>query len=252
VVIFSATDVTGLVEKDAQLIQASKMKTLGEMSAGMAHELNQPLNAIKLGSDFLKLTAQNGIDISPDRFKQVADEISAQVDRAAGIITHLREFGRKSDLIPDEVDINAPIQGVFTIIGKQLALENIHVDLELRENLPKVLAHSNRLEQVFFNLVVNARDAIQSSSSGGGEIVIRSFLEDGSVAVSVSDSGCGIPPDDLLKIFEPFFTTKRTGEGMGLGLAISYGIVKDYGGDIQVGSEVGEGTTFKLLFHPAV
>ena len=252
VVIFSATDVTGLVEKDAQLIQASKMKTLGEMSAGMAHELNQPLNAIKLGSDFLKLSAQNGIDMSPDHFKQVAEEISAQVDRAAGIITHLREFGRKSDLIADEVDINIPIQGVFTIIGKQLALENITVELELSQDLPKVLAHSNRLEQVFFNLVVNARDAIQSCSNGdGGEIVIRSFLEDHSVAVSVSDTGCGIPPHDLLKIFEPFFTTKRTGEGMGLGLAISYGIVKDYGGDIQVGSEVGEGTTFKLLFPPA-
>ena len=251
VVIFSATDVTGLVEKDAQLIQASKMKTLGEMSAGMAHELNQPLNAIKLGSDLLRLVATNGAELSRDRFKQVAEEISSQVDRAAGIITHLREFGRKSDLIPDAVDINVPIQGVFTIIGKQLALQNITVELDLTPNMPKVLAHANRLEQVFFNLVVNARDAIQSKKSGKGGIAIRSWVEGRSVAVSVSDTGCGIPSEDLLKVFEPFFTTKRAGEGMGLGLAISYGIIKDYGGEIQVDSEAGKGTTFKLLFSPA-
>ena len=251
VVIFSATDVTDLVEKDAQLIQASKMKTLGEMSAGMAHELNQPLNAIKLGSDFLKLSASNGLELPKERFKQVADEISAQVDRAAGIIQHLREFGRKSELTPDAIDINEPIRGVFTIIGKQLSLQNIKVELDLGQGLPRVLAHVNRLEQVFFNLVANARDAILSGGKPGGEIAIRSWMEGGTVAVSVSDTGCGISPGDLRKIFEPFFTTKRAGEGMGLGLAISYGIIKDYGGDIHVGSEVGEGTTFKLVFPPA-
>jgi len=250
-VIFSATDVTDLVEKDAQLLQASKMKTLGEMSAGMAHELNQPLNAIKLGSDFLRLAAQSNMELDSERFKQVSDEISAQVDRAAGIINHLREFGRKSGPTPGAVDINTPIRGVFTIIGKQLELQNIHVDMALSPSLPPILAHANRLEQVFFNLVSNARDAILSKGGGEGEIAIRSWAEDGHVCVSVSDSGLGIAPADLRKIFEPFFTTKRAGEGMGLGLAISYGIIKDYGGDIQVGSEVGEGTTFKLSFPRA-
>jgi PAS domain S-box-containing protein len=259
VVIFSATDVTGQVEKDAQLIQASKMKTLGEMSAGMAHELNQPLNAIKLGSDFLKLVAEGGLELPPQRFRQVAEEISAQVDRAAGIINHLREFGRKSDLYPDEVDINTPIRGVFAIIGQQLALQNIRVELDLTRDLPRVRAHANRLEQVFFNLVVNARDAIQTKGAkrtdqggqgdqGDGEIAIRSFTLNGVVAVSVSDTGPGITPEDLPKVFEPFFTTKRAGEGMGLGLAISYGIIKDYGGEIRVGSEPGEGATFTVLF----
>lgn len=252
VVIFSAADVTGLVEKDAQLIQASKMKTLGEMSAGMAHELNQPLNAIKLGSDFLLLSAQNALPMPPESFAQVAREISAQVDRAATIIQHLRDFGRKSDITPDAIDVNDPVTGVFTIIGKQLTLQNIAVRLELTPGLPKVLAHGNRLEQVFFNLVANGRDAILAQDNpGGGEIAIRSFMENTMVAVSVSDSGCGISPHDLHKIFEPFFTTKRIGEGMGLGLAISYGIIKDYGGDIQVGSQVGRGTTFTLLFPPA-
>ncbi len=251
VVIFSATDVTGLVVKDAQLIQASKMKTLGEMSAGMAHELNQPLNAIKLGSDFLKLAASSSMELPKARFRQVAEEMSAQVDRAAGIIAHLREFGRKSEILPDCVDMNVPIRGVFTIIGKQLSLLNIAVDLDLAQDLPPVLAHANRLEQVFFNLMGNARDAIMAKGNGGGEIAIRSWKEDANVAVSVSDTGSGIAPGDLLKVFEPFFTTKRVGEGMGLGLAISYGIIKDYGGEIHVGSELGEGTTFKLLFPPA-
>ncbi|MFP5239883.1 MAG: sensor histidine kinase, partial [Acidobacteriota bacterium] len=250
-VIFSATDVTDLVEKDAQLIQASKMKTLGEMSAGMAHELNQPLNAIKLGSDFLKLASGMDMALPKEKFRQVSDEISAQVDRAAAIISHLREFGRQSDLMPDKVDIRQPIKGVFAIIGQQLALQNIGVRLELAEGLPLVLAHANRLEQVFFNLVANARDAIQACKQGDGSILIRSFMENGRLVVSVTDNGCGIPPKDVTKIFEPFFTSKRAGEGMGLGLAISYGIIKDYGGEFQVESEVGKGTTFRLLFPPA-
>lgn len=253
-VIFSTTDITDMVEKDAQLIQASKMKTLGEMSAGIAHELNQPLNAIKMGSDFLNLMVDQKRDIPKEHLGRVVGEISVQVDRAAAIINHLREFGRKSDLKKEKVDINIPIRGVFTIIGQQLALQNIDVTLDLCDSLPQIHAHSNRLEQVFFNLVTNARDAVnmRRATAGDGssprEISIRSWLEGDRVAVTVSDTGCGISPQDLQKIFEPFFTTKTMGHGMGLGLSISYGIVKDYGGDIEVGSEPGEGTTFKLTF----
>ncbi len=252
-VIFSATDVTDMVEKDAQLIQAGKMKTLGEMSAGIAHELNQPLNAIKMGSDFLALLVDRSMEMKPEQLRSVADEISKQVDRATLIINHLREFGRKSDLRTEKIDINIPIRGVFTIIGQQLSLQNIHVQLDLSDDLPPVRAHANRLEQIFFNLVSNARDAInqmKTPSNAPRDISIRSFEEHGNVVVTVSDTGCGIPPQDLEKVFEPFFTTKQTGQGMGLGLAISYGIVKDYGGNIEVGSEPGEGTTFKLSFTP--
>jgi PAS domain S-box-containing protein len=253
-VIFSTTDITDMVEKDAQLIQASKMKTLGEMSAGIAHELNQPLNAIKMGSDFLSLMVGQRRDIPKEHLSRVVGEISVQVDRAAAIINHLREFGRKSDLKKEKVDINVPIRGVFTIIGQQLALQNIDVTLDLCDSLPQIHAHSNRLEQVFFNLVTNARDAVNmrgsiaQSETTPREISIRSWLEGDRVSVTVSDTGCGITPQDLQKIFEPFFTTKTMGHGMGLGLSISYGIVKDYGGDIEVGSEPGEGTTFKLTF----
>jgi two-component system, NtrC family, sensor kinase len=232
------------------------MTTLGEMSAGIAHELNQPLNAIKMGSDYLNMMSRKGGEASMEHLAKVVAEISEQVDRAAAIINHLREFGRKSELIIEKVDINEPIRGVFTIIGQQLALQNIDVVLDLSDDLPLIRAHANRLEQIFFNLVTNARDAINGdwqdkTPDNPREIFIKSAMEAGKVAVTVSDTGCGISPQDLQKIFEPFFTTKKTGQGMGLGLSISYGIVKDYGGEIEVGSEPGEGTTFKLTFPPS-
>lgn len=254
-VIISATDITELVEKDAQLIQASKMKTLGEMSAGIAHELNQPLNAIKMGSDYLQLLAETGRAPSPAVLASVTSQVSAQVDRAAAIIGHLRDFGRKSEPMLENVDINEPIRGVFTIIGHDLALQGIEVSLDLGE-VACIKAHANRLEQVFFNLVVNARDAMIADRRPCEQLVpnrieIRSGTVGSRVEVSVADTGCGISEADRHKIFEPFFTTKQTGQGMGLGLAITYGIVKDYGGDIQVESTPGRGSVFRLSFPVA-
>lgn len=254
-VIFSATDITELVEKDAQLIQASKMKTLGEMSAGIAHELNQPLNAIKMGSDYLRMLAETGQPPPAEHLASVTGQVSEQVDRAAAIIGHLRDFGRKSEPALENVDINEPIKGVFTIIGHELALQGIEVTLDLQPVAP-IKAHANRLEQVFFNLVVNARDAMTGDRCpkalpASRCIDIRSRTEGGRVVVAVADTGCGIPESERHKIFEPFFTTKETGQGMGLGLSITYGIVKDYGGDIEVGDTPGGGSVFRLTFPVA-
>ncbi|WP_300160054.1 ATP-binding protein [Solidesulfovibrio sp.] len=253
-VIVSATDVTELVEKDAQLIQASKMKTLGEMSAGIAHELNQPLNAIKMGSDYLRLLVESGRQPPAADLDSVSAQISEQVDRAAAIIAHLRDFGRKSQPYLENVDINDPIQGVFAIIGHELSLQGIAVSLDLGQ-VAAIKAHANRLEQVFFNLVVNARDALagqgRPESAASRTIAIATRMEDGRVAATVADNGSGIPENVRHKIFEPFFTTKQTGQGMGLGLAISYGIVKDYGGDILVTETPGGGCTFRLTFPAA-
>ena len=254
-VIISAADITELVEKDAQLIQASKMKTLGEMSAGIAHELNQPLNAIRMGSDYLLMMAERGQAIPFGRLVSVTTSIGVQVDRAAGIIGHLRDFGRKSEPALENVDINEPIRGVLAIIGQQLALQGISVTLDLASVAP-IKAQANRLEQVFFNLVTNARDALldpdaDPEGSRPRAIAIRSLEQDGQVVVEVADSGCGISRQALRKIFDPFFTTKKTGQGMGLGLSISYGIVKDYGGDITVESQPGQGTRFRLSFPKA-
>ncbi|MEA4858786.1 MAG: ATP-binding protein [Solidesulfovibrio sp.] len=254
-VIVSATDVTELVEKDAQLIQASKMKTLGEMSAGIAHELNQPLNAIKLGSDYLRLVTEGGKLPPADNLAAVTAQISEQVDRAAAIIAHLRDFGRKSQPQLGNVDLNDPIRGVFAIIGHDLSLQDIAVRLDLG-TLSPIKAHANRLEQVFFNLVVNARDALLAAAcpdnaAKGRAIAIATRMEQGRVTASVADNGCGIPENVRHKIFEPFFTTKQAGQGMGLGLAITYGIVKDYGGDILVDDAPGGGCVFRLTFPAA-
>ena len=255
-IVLASTDITEMVEKDAQLIQANKMKSLGEMSAGIAHELNQPLNAIKMGSDFLGMMVEQKREIPPSDLQQVVAEMSAQVDRAAEIINTLRSFGRKAELVMERVDINKPIQAVFSLVGRQFELDNIRMELDLGQGIRPIMAHDNRLQQVFFNLVANARDAISEKmqrlpSRPAGRILIRTYQEGGQVVAAVEDDGIGISDAVRDKIFEPFFSTKDSSIDMGLGLAITYGIVKDYGGDIQLTSEEGVGTTFKLSFAAA-
>ena len=252
-IIIAVTDITELIEKDAQLIQAGKMKSLGEMSAGVAHEVNQPLNAIKMGSEFLSMMQEEGVEVPKEHFLQVVKEISTQVDRAAEIINTLRSFGRKSDLIEEQVNLNQTVNAVLSILRRQFELDNIRFILDLDEELPPILAHSNRLQQVIFNLVTNAKDALndKSSPADGDEnrrIMIRTGAEEKIVYVEVEDTGSGIDEKDKRKIFEPFFTTKEAGQGMGLGLAITYGIVRDYGGDIRIDSERDKGTVFRMEF----
>lgn len=256
-VIVATTDITEMVEKDNQLIQASKMKTLGEMSAGIAHELNQPLNAIKMGSEYLEMMVEREKEVPEGDLVQVVEEVSRQVDRATEILQRLRDFGRKSGYSRERIDVNQPIRAVLDILGKQLELQNIDVRLDLDSEVPAILAHPNRLEQVIFNLLTNARDALNMKGEAGEEgdgryIGIRTFRHDGRAMVSVTDNGAGIPDAVKSNIFEAFFTTKEMGEGMGLGLSISNGIVEDYGGQIVLESREGEGSTFTLSFPAAV
>jgi PAS domain S-box-containing protein len=254
-VIVATTDISEMVEKDSQLIQASKMTTLGEMSAGIAHEVNQPLNAIKMGSEFLEFIAESGRDIRDADLFKVVREISAQVDRAVAIIQRLRDFGRKSDFTKRRVEINSCIRNVLDIIGRQLALQNIRVELDLAEGMQPIMAHGNRLEQVIFNLLTNARDAInqrrETDEAIAHTIRLTSCQRDGYARLTVMDSGVGIPAAVKSRIFEAFFTTKQMGEGMGLGLSITSGIVEDYGGTIAVGSGPEGGTAFTLKFPVA-
>ena len=255
VIIANIADISDSIQAEAQLIQASKMATLGEMSAGVAHELNQPLNAIRIGSDLIKKMVDRGERLEPDLAGKVSREISAQVERAANIINHLREFGRKSESDElEKVNINKPIRDVFTVLGQQLKLRQIKVNLDLDENLPPVYGVNNRLEQVFINLVMNARDAIEEmleksyEKEREGLLTIRTYQEKGRVVAVVRDNGIGMPERVKEKVFEPFFTTKDLGRGTGLGLSISYGIIKDYGGTIEVESMPGSGTIFKISF----
>jgi PAS domain S-box-containing protein len=255
-VIATTTDITDIIEAETRLVQASKMATLGEMSAGVAHELNQPLNAIKVGSEFLLTMAEQSRTLQQDQLEEVASAINKEVDRASSIINHLREFGRKSFIFKQKIDINKPILGVFAIMGQQLKVHGIEVIIDLDETLPPILADENRIEQVLINLVNNARDAMETKRefgdiAGPSILTVKSYLENDRVVVTVGDTGIGIPPNIQRRIFEPFLTTKAVGKGTGLGLSISYGIVRDYGGTIEFETAHGAGTIFKLGFPVA-
>ena len=254
VLIASTTDISESVEKETQLIQASKMTTLGVMAAGMAHEINQPLNVIQVCADYFLKMIKKGVPIRDEDLKSMANDISDNVQRAAGIIKHMRDFARQSEVVKTKVNINDPIKDVFSVLGHQLKVHQIELELDLEPDIPYILAEHNRLEQVFINLVTNAIDAMDEKGKKLGHqkwkrlLKIKSFCEDNHVVVTVSDTGTGMPQEVIDKIFEPFFTTKDIGKGTGLGVSISYGIVKDYDGDINIKSEVGKGTSFELRF----
>jgi histidine kinase len=256
VLLVTTSDTTKRLLAEQQLIQASKMATLGEMATGVAHELNQPLSVIKTSSSFLIKKVRQKQAIQDDILMTLAEEIDSHVDRASKIISHMREFGRKSDVEREKVIVNEPIEKALEIFSQQLKLREIEVRKEFAKDLPAILADPNRLEQVFINLLINARDAIEEKAASGGqkgvlkEIFLKTSAEDkgATVRVEVKDTGAGIPEAILDKIFEPFFTTKSVGKGTGLGLSISYGIVQDYGGTIQVETKTGEGSNFVIQF----
>jgi histidine kinase len=255
-VIVTTSDVTERVKSEEQLIQASKMATLGEMSAGVAHELNQPLSVIKTSASFLAKKIVRNEPVSPQILRELADEMDSQVDRASLIINHLRQFGRKTDIRKINVQLNDCISGTFTVLGRQLEVHGISVELQLDETLPPIRGDRNRLEQVFLNLIMNARDAMDEKEEIVGQHVektlkVSSYTENDKVVVEISDTGAGMNEAVKEKIFEPFFTTKPVGKGTGLGLSISFGIVRDYDGVIEVESEEGRGTKFTVRF-PAV
>ena len=198
-----------------------------------------------------------GKNLSTEDLEKVSNELCTNVDRAALIINHLRQFGRKADGTMYPIDINGPIRSVFNLVGTQLEHHSIRFELDLEENLPPILGDVNRLEQVFINLVINARDAILSESLSKDKprdtkdrlVTVRSTYDAERVVVTVSDSGPGIPESVKARVFEPFFTTKKTGEGTGLGLSISYAIIKEHTGTIEIDtSQTRQGTTFRLTF----
>jgi hypothetical protein len=233
------------------------MPTPGAMPAGIAHELNQPLNAIKMGSDFLRMMVSRRGNIKDEHIDQVVNEISAQVDRASEIINRLSVFGRKPDFALERVNINEAIENVIAIVGHQLSLDDIEIKLDLDKRLPPIWGHVNRVGQVVYNLVTNAGDAINEKKKIADHIAdlhmirICTYQEDNKIVMTVSDTGIGIPAINLPRIREPFFTTKAIGQGKGLGLSISYEIVKDFGGRIDVQSNENRGTTLKVTLPAA-
>ena len=248
-VIAATADISEILEAEEQLVQAAKMATLGEMSAGIAHELNQPLSVLATSARILT-KQQSGTRFSPEIIAEVAREVAQQVERATRIINHLREFGRKNQVERSRVDLLSPLNGVFQLMGQQLKVHDIKVEIETPQHLPAVWGEQNRLEQVFINLVLNARDSIDEKRRAKpgmkGVISIQAGSRKDMVWVRISDNGVGIPPNILDRVFEPFFTTKEVGKGTGLGLSISYGIIRDFGGSIEAESQPGMGASFTL------
>ncbi|WP_430735363.1 PAS domain S-box protein [Halodesulfovibrio aestuarii] len=252
VLLVSATDVTDRLETEQKLIQTGKMATLGEMATGVAHELNQPLTVIKAASGFMIRKISRSQPIEPDILKTMAEEIDSHVDRASQIIDHMRAFGRQSDLVLERVNLNSVIESSVGMFISQLTLRGITVDKKFKENLPEILGVANRLEQVFINLLLNARDAIEEAEAEGKSedkiISLRTYSTPRAVVAVVEDTGTGVPPGLADKIFEPFFTTKKVGKGTGLGLSITYGLIKDFGGTIRVKNKKEGGVRFTLMF----
>ncbi|WP_447976986.1 sensor histidine kinase [Candidatus Nitrospira bockiana] len=232
-----------LREKQEQLVQAGKLATLGELTAGIAHELNNPLNNIGLfiGNVVDHLEANQ---VERERILRDLRSAMQQVRKATAIITHLRTFGRAAPVSREPLYLNEIILQSVSLIQEQLRLHQIETQLDLSPANPVVRGSSIQLEQVFINLLTNARDAVAEADRKW--ILIRSVVNDGMVEVTVQDSGPGIPAGLEQRIFDPFFSTKDVGAGTGLGLSITYGIIKDHHGAISVSSRPGAGACFVI------
>jgi C4-dicarboxylate-specific signal transduction histidine kinase len=232
-----------LRDKQEQLVQAGKLATLGELTTGVAHELNNPLNNIGL---FIGNVIDH-IELGHyDKDKIVGDlgKAMEQVRKATEIITHLRTFGRPASVALEPVDVDDVIERSLSLMQEQLRMRAIEVTRERHARELTVLGNAIQLEQVFINLLTNARDALAEAERR--EVHIASRADGDTVKITFADTGSGIPPDIEQRIFDPFFTTKEVGGGTGLGLSITYSIVKEHGGEIWVEGRPGEGAIFNI------
>jgi len=254
VLLVTTSDITKRLETEEQLAQASKLATLGEMATGVAHELNQPLSVIKTVSSFFMKKLHAGQEIPAETLYPMLGKVDTNVDRATKIITHMRLFARKSEVQLVRVRVEEVLDRAFDIFTQQLRARGIEVVREFSGRLPPIMADPDRLEQVFINLLINARDAIEERwegaecEPGDKRITVRTRAEADAVVVEIQDTGSGIDEAHKEKIFDPFFTTKEVGKGTGLGLSISYGIVKDCEGEICVVQTEGPGACFTVRF----
>lgn len=234
----------GLKTAQAQLIQSAKLASLGEMATGIAHELNQPLQiiqmSIELGQENLKLRNRIGA-------REHYRIIEKQVDRAAAIISHLKTFGRETSKVQfNNVSVNQVIKDSLILINNQFRNQNIEVVQELVGDLPWIKGNAVQIEQVFMNLLLNAKDAMGGRSQK--IIKICSWQEEDQVKIEIEDNGIGMEEATQNQIFDPFFTTKDVGEGTGLGLSISHSIIQDHQGALKVRSVPEQGSVFTLSF----
>lgn len=224
----------------AQLVQSEKLSGIGEFVAGVAHELNNPLTSV-IG--FAELLNQQDVD---EKHKKFSKRIVQSAERCHKIVQNLLSFARQHTPERKQADLNTIVESVIEILQYELRTSNIEIKKELQANLPPLLADAHQLQQVFLNILNNARQAMEGRNGSSVRIATRAAGD--RLEVVFADNGPGISEENMSKIFNPFFTTKPIGKGTGLGLSLSYGIIQEHGGDIRVQSKLGEGTTFTISF----
>ena len=232
-------DITERVRLEGQVLQAEKLSSIGMLAAGVAHEVNTPLAVIGSQAQMLRKMVGPG-----DPKRGFLDKIVGQTFRASEIVNHLLKFSRTRGTEVEEVDFNRVVKETLVLVEHVLRSGRVTLECRLTPAPSSLRGNEGRLQQVLMNLILNARDAMPD----GGKLSIRTLQENSSVVVEVEDTGVGIPTENLRSIYDPFFTTKSGGRGTGLGLAVSYGIVREHSGSFQVRSEPGHGTTFRLEF----
>ncbi|MBA2251077.1 MAG: response regulator [Nitrospirales bacterium] len=232
--------------KQEQLIQTAKLASLGELTTGVAHELNNPLNNIGLFIGNMMERLQRQPIPGMERYGKDLPRVLQQIHKASAIVDHLRTFGRGATAVKAPLSVNSVISAALSLMAEQLRLRDVTVTLELASDDPHIRGNAIQLEQVFINLLNNAKDAIGAAATK--RITIRTVVQARTVLMTVHDTGVGMDPDVQARIFDPFYTTKPVGQGTGLGLSITYGIIQDHLGTVAVESVPGKGATFTITF----
>jgi two-component system NtrC family sensor kinase len=230
-------DITDRSELEQRLVQADKLSSIGLLAAGVAHEVNTPLAVI---STYAQMLAKQ---VSDDSQKSlILDKIAKQTFRASEIVNSLLNFSRTSSTSFGDVNLNRVIQETLSLLEHQLQKSDVQVKVELDAGLPAIHGNGGKLQQVFLNLFLNARDAMPA----GGTLEVKTWADDSSAKIEVADTGSGIAPEHLNRIYDPFFTTKAARKGTGLGLSVTYGIIQEHGGSIEVSNRRSGGARFRL------
>jgi two-component system, NtrC family, sensor kinase len=235
-------DITDRSELESRLVQADKLSSIGLLAAGVAHEVNTPLAVISTYAQMLAKQVSGD-----DQKSKLLEKIAKQTFRASEIVNSLLNFSRTSSTDFGDVEVNRVIRETLSLIEHQLQKAGVRTELSLDDTIPQVKGNPGKLQQVFLNLFLNARDAMP----GGGILAVRTAAGDKSVHVEIADTGIGIATENLARIYDPFFTTKAPKKGTGLGLSVTYGIVREHGGSIEVESQAGQGTKFIIDLPPA-
>jgi PAS domain S-box-containing protein len=247
-------DISQRKKLETKQIHADRMANLGEMATGIAHEINQPLNIISMVMDKILFETIKTGTVDIELLKNKANKIFENIIRIRNIIDHIRAFSRShDDYILTSFDINLSIENAASMIMEQFKHLGITLNLQLEKQIPQILGNTYKFEQVIVNLLINAKDAVIEMKNKNEEynemiVGIRSFQEDRSIIVEISDNGIGISNEDIHNIMLPFYTTKDEGKGTGLGLSICYQIIKEMKGIIDITSDKFKGTTIKLFF----